>query len=335
MPASTAFDEIYYWKWLANNNFMSEGGRICQNSTGWKLELTRQLTNENVILWKFVFKFVDCLESNSAGGGKRQVVGDPWPSQCEAWVQMENACNTLNLASILCALHLLLKNEINFALTLWSFTQLESGLNLEDISSCKQLQWILPSKIIKTFLPPSQIPLLESGSQRLWNLFLIYIWMADSLDLHSSHNYSIYRNLFFFRYLQIRNLVQKNMTSFPDLPTANARDILSLSPYRRGLISTIYKNICDIFPQSLQDIRRLWENDIGKEMTDDQWEAVFELIHNSSPCARHSIIQLKIVLREKQIYSQRFPAKIWKDLDPLLSILWCVVGQQKIRWSTF
>lgn len=32
-------------------------------------------------------------------------------------------------------------------------------------------------------------------------------------------------------------------------------------------------------------------------MTDDQWEAVLKLIHSSSPCARHSLIQLKIVLR--------------------------------------
>lgn len=32
----------------------------------------------------------------------------------------------------------------------------------------------------------------------------------------------------------------------------------------------LHYNICGVLPQSLQDIRSLWGNDIGKEMTADE-----------------------------------------------------------------
>ena len=72
--------------------------------------------------------------------------------------------------------------------------------------------------------------------------------------------------------------------------------ILSLSPLRKGLISVLKNCISNISPQSLQDIRRNWESYLGENFTDDQWKAVLDLVHTSSPCARHSVIQLKIVL---------------------------------------
>ena len=73
--------------------------------------------------------------------------------------------------------------------------------------------------------------------------------------------------------------------------------ILSLSPLCKGLISVLYNCISNISPHSLQDVRRNWEYDLGEDFTDDQWKAVLDLVHTSSPCTRHSVIQLKIVLR--------------------------------------
>ena len=82
--------------------------------------------------------------------------------------------------------------------------------------------------------------------------------------------------------------MQKNIASFPNLPSDNATDnILSLSPHRKGLISVLYNQICNISPQSLQETRKLWEEDLGEVMREDQWEAALDLVHTSSPCARH------------------------------------------------
>lgn len=120
----------------------------------------------------------------------------------------------------------------------------------------------------------------------------------------------------FFRYLQLRHFVQKSITSFPDLPMDNMIDhILSLSSGSKGLISTLYNNICVIIPHSLQDVRKLWENDLGEEMTDDQWETVLKLIHSSFTCARHRLIQLKVVLRAHLTKARL--AKIFPDVNPL------------------
>ncbi|KAJ8012533.1 hypothetical protein DPEC_G00043810 [Dallia pectoralis] len=105
------------------------------------------------------------------------------------------------------------------------------------------------------------------------------------------------------------------MVSFPDLPVSNAVDhILSLSPSRKGLISIIYDSLCNISPSSLQDVRRLWKSDLGVELTDDQWRAALALIHTSSPCARHSVMQLKVVLRVHLTKSRL--VKIFPEVDP-------------------
>ena len=119
----------------------------------------------------------------------------------------------------------------------------------------------------------------------------------------------------FVRYLQVRHFVQKNIASFPNLPSDNATDnILSLSPHRKGLISVLYNQICNISPQSLQETRKLWEEDLGEVMREDQWEAALDLVHTSSPCARHSLIQLKILLRVH--WTRAKLATIFPDVDP-------------------
>ena len=49
-------------------------------------------------------------------------------------------------------------------------------------------------------------------------------------------------------------------------------------------------------------------------MREDQWEAALDLVHTSSPCARHSLIQLKILLRVH--WTRAKLAKIFPDVDP-------------------
>lgn len=122
---------------------------------------------------------------------------------------------------------------------------------------------------------------------------------------------------------QIRHFVQKSITCFPDFLTNTIDHIPLLSPYCKYLIYTLYNNICNIIPHSLQDVRRLWQNNTGKKMTDDQREAVLDLVHTSSPCARDSLIQLKIVLRAHLTKARL--VKIFPNVDscpcPLMPLL--------------
>lgn len=63
----------------------------------------------------------------------------------------------------------------------------------------------------------------------------------------------------------------------------------------------------------MQDTKRLWENDLGEEMPDDQWKTVLDLVNTSSFCTRHILIQLKIVLRAHLIKARL--AKIFPNID--------------------
>lgn len=135
---------------------------------------------------------------------------------------------------------------------------------------------------------------MTKGITSVSNLFLegkfaSFAQLSDISDLPKSH---------FFRYLQARHFVQKNFASFPNLPLDNVIDnLLSLSPHQKRVISVLYNHICNISSKSLQVTRELWEDDFEEVMREDQWEAALDLVHTSSPCARHSLIQLKILLR--------------------------------------
>lgn len=64
----------------------------------------------------------------------------------------------------------------------------------------------------------------------------------------------------------------------------------------------------------MQEVRRLWEDDLREEFTDDHWKAVLDSVYKSSPCARHNVIQLKIVLRAHLTKTRL--VKIFPDIDP-------------------
>lgn len=87
------------------------------------------------------------------------------------------------------------------------------------------------------------------------------------------------------------------MTSFPALPTNTVDHILSLSPYCKGLISTLYNNIFVI--SSFIHYKIL--GDFGRTILERKLQMIDGrrclTWYTPSLCARHSLIQLKIVLR--------------------------------------
>lgn len=48
---------------------------------------------------------------------------------------------------------------------------------------------------------------------------------------------------------------------------------------------------------SFAAIKTLWEQDLVDAFTDDTWEDILYHIHSSSICAKHSLIQCKILHR--------------------------------------
>ncbi len=235
------------------------------------------------------------------------------PGRHDAWVQMETSSSPLNLGSVLCApvpppFNQFQSNLVVYhSIRIWSQFRRHFKLHTTFIHSpIKNNYNFPPSFSDSTFGIWSSKGIKSMSNLYVDGKFGSFTQLSQSFDLPKSH---------FFRYLQLRHYVQKSTPSFPDFPTDNVIDhILSLSLVRKGLTSTLYDSIFNITPHSPHDVMRLWENDLGAEMADDQWEAVLKLIHSSSPCARHSLIQLKIALRAHLTKAKL--AKNFPSMDP-------------------
>lgn len=120
----------------------------------------------------------------------------------------------------------------------------------------------------------------------------------------------------FFRYLQVRHFIQNHLTQFPSLPPKSPLDsILETSPEVRGTVSRLYTAIFEMEGSSLSIMKENWEKDMGTNITEDQWSDIIQRIHSSSICARHSLIQFKIVHRLHM--SKTKLSKIFPGVDPI------------------
>ena len=120
----------------------------------------------------------------------------------------------------------------------------------------------------------------------------------------------------FFRYLQVRHFIQNHLTQFPSLPPKSPLDsILETSPEVRGTVSRLYTAIFEMGGSSLSIMKENWEKDMGTNITEDQWSDIIQRIHSSSICARHSLIQFKIVHRLHM--SKTKLSKIFPGVDPI------------------
>lgn len=70
-----------------------------------------------------------------------------------------------------------------------------------------------------------------------------------------------------------------------------------IDPNQRAIISHIFRaldSITSVFPQQTKN---LWEQDLGLTLEEDQWANILRLVHDSSICARHGLIQCKLIHR--------------------------------------
>ena len=146
-----------------------------------------------------------------------------------------------------------------------------------------------PSLVDGAFLAWSDLGIETFKDLFVDNIFASFQQLSDK--------YSIPRQQF-FRYLQVRSFVCKTFPTFPNLPGNSAQDIF-LAPVQtlKGSISRIYDDISCLRPESLNTIKARWEEDLGEEITEDTWDAILLRVHGSSICARHSLIQCKLLHR--------------------------------------
>ena len=103
----------------------------------------------------------------------------------------------------------------------------------------------------------------------------------------------------FFRFLQIRNFLTQTTSTFPNIPPGSPMESIFLAdPSIKGGISTIYDSLSYLDNNaSLVHLKTAWENDLGIQITDEQWTASQKIVHSSSVCARHGLLQFKVLHR--------------------------------------
>lgn len=119
------------------------------------------------------------------------------------------------------------------------------------------------------------------------NIFASFQQLLELFSLPKHH---------FFRHLQIRSFVHNKYAQFPNLPDDTPLDaFLTPVSVMKGMISYIYSQIQTLSSTSLNSVKALWEEDLGEGISEELWGDILKRVHTSSVCARHGLIQCKVV----------------------------------------
>lgn len=102
----------------------------------------------------------------------------------------------------------------------------------------------------------------------------------------------------YFRYFQVQDFVKKTFSSSLELPQSGWIDgLLDMNPTHKGMGSMLYMSIQKVASPSLDYIKNKWEEELELDISDVDWRWAVELIHSSSVCVRHGLIQFKVLHR--------------------------------------
>lgn len=91
-------------------------------------------------------------------------------------------------------------------------------------------------------------------------------------------------------------------------------------PLTKGSISKIYNTLVQIdCTATLHHIKNAWSEDLGVNITEEQWTEAQERVHSSSICIRHGLLQFKI-LHQLHLSKERL-SKIFPGADAFLVML--------------
>lgn len=71
----------------------------------------------------------------------------------------------------------------------------------------------------------------------------------------------------------------------------------TVNPFKKRLISNLYNIILDLRCTSTGKVKAAWEEDLGFSLSEGTWSDILKLLNSSSLCARHCLIQFKVVHR--------------------------------------
>lgn len=211
-----------------------------------------------------------------------------------AWVDIELASSKLSLHSLVCSqLPLTVSNftsnpMVTNSVRIW--IQIRKGLGLHrasDLSPILNNHLFLPSCTDLTFRTWSDKGITKFKDLYNQGTFMSFIELSKKFDLPKSH---------LFRFFQIRHFIQNQNPKFPSRPPETLLDsLLALDPEQKRLISSIYSLISSTVNSPASGPKDSWEQELGITLPDDYWQQVLRLVHSSSVCARHGLLQCKVV----------------------------------------
>ena len=166
------------------------------------------------------------------------------------------------------------------------------------------------------------------------NIFTNFTELAARFELPHSH---------FFRFLQARHFVKTNYPHFPNHPPGSLIDtLLTLDPVQKRSISVIYNAIDSLNPDPTTRLKQTWEEELGAPISDNQWDQILKLVHTSSICARHSLLQCKVIFRVH--YTNARLVKIYPGISDSCNrckqspanhthMFWSSLSQQCLIWT--
>ena len=137
-----------------------------------------------------------------------------------------------------------------------------------------------PSIIDKAFWIWKDLGIVSIKQLYISGIFASFDQLTQTFNLQPTH---------FFRYLQVRDFVRHN---FP------------------GLYNTLLKSQTT----TADVLRNAWSAELGEDIGPAAWEHALSWVHSSSICARHGVLQCKVIHRVH--WSKSKLARIYPDIDP-------------------
>lgn len=221
---------------------------------------------------------------------------DEGTDNCPPWAHTEISSSSCSLHSTVCSqlpinVHNISPNPIvTNTIKIWIQFRKQHGLHRASILAPVLKNYaFLPSHSGAAFRTWSERGLKTLKDLYEEGVFMAFTSLSDRFNLPNSH---------FFRYLQMRHFIQKQFPHFPNRPPETEIDqLLSLDRRQKRLTSVIYNKIALLNPASTISPKNAWEKDLGIDITEDHWRDILKRIHSSSICARHCLLQWKVVHR--------------------------------------
>uniref|UniRef100_A0A671TVY8 Reverse transcriptase domain-containing protein n=1 Tax=Sparus aurata TaxID=8175 RepID=A0A671TVY8_SPAAU len=215
---------------------------------------------------------------------------------CPPWAHTEISSSSCSLHSMICSqlpisAHKVSTNPVvTNTIKIWTQFRKQHGLHRASVLAPVSKNYaFLPSCSDPTFCMWSNKGLRTLNDLYDEGVFMSFAALSEKYSFPNSH---------FFRYLQMRHFIQKQFPHFPNRPPeAEIDQFLSLNLQQKRLISVIHNKIALLSPAPTASPKNAWEKDLGVDITVVQWKDILKLIHSSSICARHGLLQWKVLHR--------------------------------------